>query len=48
MTSNTSFVIAAYAVTWVVIVGYAIRLLFKGMRAEAAFGHHARTAEPPA
>lgn len=43
--SNTSFVIAAYGVAWVMIVGYTIRLFTKGARANAEFARQARTTE---
>lgn len=35
--SNQSFIIAAYAVTWVVILGYLLRLVRKGGRARADY-----------
>lgn len=35
--SNQSFIIAAYAVTWVVILGYLLRLVRKGWRARADY-----------
>lgn len=31
--SNTSFIVAAYAITWIVILGYLFRLVVKGGRA---------------
>jgi CcmD family protein len=45
MTSNKSFIIAAYAVAWIMIIGYTFRLFAKGARAEAEFARHARDAE---
>lgn len=35
--SNQTFIIAAYAVTWVVILGYLLRLVRKGGRASADY-----------
>jgi CcmD family protein len=35
--SNQAFIIAAYAVTWVVILGYLARLIRKGGRARADY-----------
>ena len=35
--SNLSFIIAAYAVTWLVILGYLWRLVRKGGRARADY-----------
>lgn len=35
--SNQAFIIAAYAVTWVVILGYLWRLVQKGRRARADY-----------
>lgn len=35
--SNQAFIIAAYAVTWVVILGYLARLVRKGGRARADY-----------
>lgn len=35
--SNLSFIIAAYAVFWVVILGYQLRLVRKGGRARADY-----------
>lgn len=35
--SNQTFIIAAYAVTWVVILGYLSRLVRKGGRARADY-----------
>ena len=37
MTSNTSFIIAAYSVAWIMIIGYTIRLFAKSARAEGFF-----------
>ena len=34
--SNTSFIIAAYVITWIVILGYLVRLVVKGGHARAA------------
>ena len=34
--SNTSFIVAAYVVTWVVILGYLFRLVVKGGQARSA------------
>ena len=45
MMSNTSFVIAAYAVTWVMIIGYTIRLFMKSSRAESEFDRQTREME---
>lgn len=36
--SNDAFVIAAYAVTWVVLLGYLWRLLRKGAAAQGGHG----------
>ena len=35
--SNLSFIVAAYAVTWVVLLGYLVRLVRKGGRARAEY-----------
>ena len=35
--SNLTFIVAAYAVTWVVILGYLLRLVRKGGRARAEY-----------
>lgn len=35
--SNLAFIIAAYAVTWVVILGYLLRLVRKGGRARGDY-----------
>ncbi len=35
--SNLNFIIAAYAVTWIVILGYLWRLVRKGGRARAEY-----------
>jgi CcmD family protein len=35
--SNLNFIIAAYAVTWIVILGYLWRLVRKGGRARADY-----------
>lgn len=37
--SNLSFIVAAYAVTWVVLLGYLFRLVRKGARARAEYEH---------
>lgn len=34
--SNTSFIVAAYVVTWIVILGYLVRLVVKGGHARSA------------
>ena len=33
--SNTSFIVAAYVITWLVIIGYMSRLVVKGGRARS-------------
>jgi CcmD family protein len=43
--SNNSYIIAAYAVTWIAILGYAARLMLKGARAEAEFARLTGEAE---
>jgi CcmD family protein len=35
--SNTTFIIAAYTVTWIVLLGYLLRLVRKGGRASADY-----------
>jgi len=35
--SNEAFIIAAYAVTWVVLLGYLLRLVRKGGSARAGY-----------
>jgi CcmD family protein len=35
--SNQTFIIAAYAVTWLVLLGYMARLVRKGARARASY-----------
>ena len=40
--SNLAFVIAAYAVTWIVLLGYLGRLVRKGTRARADYERMAR------
>lgn len=45
MMSNTSFVITAYSVAWVMIIGYTIRLFLKGARADAEFAKRTREME---
>ncbi len=42
--SNLSFIVAAYAVTWVVLLGYLGRLVRKGARARA--DHERMVLEP--
>lgn len=37
MPSNQTFIIAAYAVTWVVVLTYLARLVVAGARARAAY-----------
>jgi len=39
--SNQTFIIAAYAVTWVVLLGYLLRLVRKGRRARADYDRFA-------
>lgn len=34
---NTTFIIAAYSVTWLVLLGYLARLITKGSHARAAY-----------
>ncbi len=34
---NTPFIIAAYSITWLVLLGYLARLITKGSRARAAY-----------
>ena len=43
--SNTSFIVAAYAVAWIAILGYTVRLFMKSTRADAEFARQARDAE---
>jgi CcmD family protein len=45
MMSNKTFIILAYVVAWVAILGYAIRLFVKGARAEAEFARQTRAME---
>jgi CcmD family protein len=40
--SNQTFIIAAYAVTWAVLLGYQWRLVRKGGRARAEYERMAR------
>lgn len=40
--SNQAFIIAAYAVTWVVLLGYLVHLVRKGGRARAEYERMAR------
>lgn len=35
--SNLTFIIAAYTVTWIVLLGYLLRLVRKGGRARAEY-----------
>jgi CcmD family protein len=35
--SNQTFIVAAYAITWIVILGYLLRLVRKGARARADY-----------
>jgi CcmD family protein len=35
--SNLNFIIAAYAVAWIVLLGYSLRLVRKGGRARAEY-----------
>ena len=37
MASNSTFIIAAYGVTWVVVLAYFARLMVRGARARAEF-----------
>ncbi len=37
--SNMKFIIAAYSVSWLVILGYLARLMRKGSRARADYDH---------
>ena len=34
--SNQTFIVAAYAVTWIVLIGYLLRLVRAGLRARTA------------
>ena len=38
---NRTFIIAAYSVTWVVLLGYLVRLVRKGSRASSDFNRMA-------
>ena len=40
--SNQTFIIAAYAATWAVLLGYLLRLVRKARRAGAAYDRSAR------
>jgi CcmD family protein len=40
--ANLTFIIAAYAVTWIVLLGYLGRLVRKGARARADYERMAR------
>lgn len=40
--SNLNFIVAAYAVTWIVLLGYLARLIRKGGRAHADFDRMAQ------
>jgi CcmD family protein len=44
MTSEWRFIVAAYAITWVTLAGYAVRLLRLRRRAEALRDDAARQA----
>ena len=39
---NQAFIVAAYSVTWVVILGYLARLVRKGSRARAGYDRMVR------
>lgn len=39
---NQTFIIAAYSVTWLVLIGYAARLLRKGARVRSEYDRVAR------
>ena len=41
--SNEAFIIAAYSITWLVILGYLGRLVTKGSRARADFDSMTQT-----
>ena len=43
MTGNVTFVVAAFAVTWLVIVGYLLQLRRASRRARAAFEQATRS-----
>ena len=43
--SNQTFIIAAYAVTWVVLLGYLVLLVRKGQRARADYDRMAHEHE---
>ena len=44
--ANPAFIIAAYAVTWVVLLGYALHLVRKGRRVRAEYdGMHENSGE---
>jgi CcmD family protein len=43
MPSNETFVIAAYSITWVVLLGYFTYLVRHARRARAEFDRHAGT-----
>lgn len=43
--SNTSFIVAAYGITWIVILGYLFRLVVTGQRARSALAR-VRTGQP--
>ena len=40
--SNLKFIIAAYSVSWLVILGYLLRLARKGSQERAAYDHMSR------
>ena len=44
--SNQTFIIAAYAVTWVVMLAYLLRLVRKGARARAEYERMAPSQGP--
>ena len=39
---NLRFIIAAYSVSWLVILGYLVRLMRKGSQARAGYEHVSR------
>ncbi|HEX7121879.1 MAG TPA: CcmD family protein [Gemmatimonadaceae bacterium] len=38
MSDNIGYIVAAYGITWIVLVGYALRLHRVSRRAQAEFG----------
>jgi CcmD family protein len=42
--SNLNFIVAAYTVTWIVLLGYLVRLVRKGGRARADYERMAQQA----